>query len=151
MIAHILSFVLDDIRIFLDREDLLCLMGTSQFHKRCEVYGQGWTVILSPLVHVLHRPSWDRYEFWWPALADSPRFSCGTSVVRLDQELPLNQLMYALIDTRAVLDSSGKPSVGETGGSVSVRVALLRCGQTTGAGSHTNLQRRLDIAIRTNG
>ena len=34
-----------------------------------------------------------------------------TLVVVLDQESPPNQIMYVLIDTRAVLDSSGKPFV----------------------------------------
>ena len=34
-----------------------------------------------------------------------------TLVVELDQEWPPNQIMYVLIDTRAVPDSSGKPFV----------------------------------------
>ena len=34
-----------------------------------------------------------------------------TLVVKLDQERPPNQIMYVLIDTRAVLDSGGKPFV----------------------------------------
>ena len=47
------EYLWDHIRIFLDRDDLLGLRETSQFHKRCEEYRLGWTVILSPVVHVL--------------------------------------------------------------------------------------------------
>ena len=32
---------------------------TSQFHAACEWFGLGWTV-LSPLVHVVRRPTWDQ-------------------------------------------------------------------------------------------
>ena len=63
-----------------------------------------------------------------PALADSPQFSSGTSVVGLDQELLLNQLMYVLIDTRAVLDSSGKPFVGETSTTTTIGSSSLSLG-----------------------
>ena len=62
-----------------------------------------------------------------PALADSPQFSSGTAVVGLDQEL-LNQLMYAFIDTRAVLDSSGKPFVGETSTTTAIGSSSLSLG-----------------------
>ena len=36
-------------------------METSQFHAACEWFGPGWTVILSPLVHILRRPAWDLF------------------------------------------------------------------------------------------
>ena len=46
------EYLWEHIQIFLDRDDLLCLRETSQFNGSCEVYGLGWTVILSSLVHV---------------------------------------------------------------------------------------------------
>ena len=39
--------------------DLLSLRETSRFHATCEWFGPRLTVVLSPLVHVLRRPSWD--------------------------------------------------------------------------------------------
>ena len=57
------KYLWEHVQIFLDRDDLLCLRETSQFHATCEWYGPGWTVILSPLVHILRRTSWDQDEF----------------------------------------------------------------------------------------
>ena len=53
------KYLWERIQIFLSRDDLLCLRETSKFHAACEWYGPGWTVILSPLVHIVRRPSWD--------------------------------------------------------------------------------------------
>ena len=51
----------EHIQVFLSRDDLLNLRETSQFHAAREWFGPGWTVILSPLVHILRRPAWDRF------------------------------------------------------------------------------------------
>ena len=55
-------FVGERIQMFLSRDDLLNPRETSQFQKACEWFGSGWTVILSPLIHVVRRPSWDLLE-----------------------------------------------------------------------------------------
>ena len=53
----------EGIQIFLSRGDrlcfLLCLRETSKFHGTCEWFGPDWTVVRSPVVHVLGRPSCD--------------------------------------------------------------------------------------------
>ena len=53
------KYLWERIRIFLSRDDLLKLRETSQFHTACEWFGRGWIVVLSPLVHVVRRPTWD--------------------------------------------------------------------------------------------
>ena len=56
----------EHIQIFLDRNDLLCLRVVAHFHATCEWFGPGWTVVLSPLVHVVRRLAWDLSEdFLW--------------------------------------------------------------------------------------
>ena len=56
------KYLLERIQIFLSRGDLLNLRETSQFHAACEWFGPGWTVVLSPLVHDVRRPTWDLSE-----------------------------------------------------------------------------------------
>ena len=46
-----------------------------------------------------------------------------TLVVEMDQELHPNQIVYVLIDARAVLDSTGKPFVGLAGSDFNFAVA----------------------------
>ena len=52
------KYLWEHIQIYLDRDDLLCLREMSRFHATCEWFGPGWTVALSPLVHVVRRPAW---------------------------------------------------------------------------------------------
>ena len=49
----LLKYLLKRIQIFLPRDDLLNLRETSQFHAPSERFGPGWTVISSPLIHVV--------------------------------------------------------------------------------------------------
>ena len=49
------KYLWEHIQNFLSRDDLLCLRETSTFHATCEWFGLGWTVVLSPLAHVLRR------------------------------------------------------------------------------------------------
>ena len=62
------KYLWEHIQIYLDRDDLLCLRVVARFHATCEWFGPGWTVVLSPLVHVVRRPAWDQSQ-------DLPRFS----------------------------------------------------------------------------
>ena len=57
----------EHIQIHLGRDDLLCPRVVARFHATCEWFGPGWTVVLSPLVHVVRRPAWDQSQ-------DLPRF-----------------------------------------------------------------------------
>ena len=53
------KYLWEHVQIFLSRDDLLCLREVARFHATCEWFGPGWTVVLSPLVHVVRRPAWD--------------------------------------------------------------------------------------------
>ena len=71
------KYLWERIRSFLSRDDLLCLRETSKFHAECELFGPSWTIVLSPLVHVLRRPSWGRHSdvfmsAGWDAVAMEP-------------------------------------------------------------------------------
>ena len=61
------KYLCEHIQIFLVRDDLLLLRVVARFHATCEWFGPGWTVALSPLVHVVRRPAWDQSQ-------DLPRF-----------------------------------------------------------------------------
>ena len=56
------KYLWERIQNFLSRDDLLNLRETSQSHAAREWFGPGWTVVLSRLVHVIRRPSWDLSE-----------------------------------------------------------------------------------------
>ena len=51
------------IRLFLPRDEWLSQRETSRFHITCDWFGLGWTVVRSPLVHVLHQLCWDDLSF----------------------------------------------------------------------------------------
>ena len=61
------KYLWEHVQIYLVRDDLLCLRVVARFHAVCEWFGPGWTVALSPLVHVVRRPAWDQSQ-------DLPRF-----------------------------------------------------------------------------
>ena len=43
--------------------DDLSLRETSKFDSTCEWFGPGWTVVVSPLVHLIRQPWWDDLFF----------------------------------------------------------------------------------------
>ena len=49
------KYLCEHIQIYLVRDDLLCLRVVTRFHATCEWFGPGWTVVPSPLVHVVRR------------------------------------------------------------------------------------------------
>ena len=68
------KYLWEHIQIFLSLDDLLCLREVARFHATCEWFGPGWTVVLSPLVHVVRRPAWDQSQ-------DLPRFRWGADTL----------------------------------------------------------------------
>ena len=54
-VRYIDKYLWEGSQVFLTWSDLLSLRETSRFHSTCEWSGLGWTVVLSPLVHVLRR------------------------------------------------------------------------------------------------